>query len=478
MSAILEQVMSLSKGSIEMPAGTGKTQQIVYCVKALVENGERVLILTHTNAGVSALIERFKKLGVATSSCWIGTICSFAEKIVLSYPKTSGFDLAHERGASVYYNACVSTVLKVLRLPFCRSLISRSFDALIVDEYQDCDMAKHEMLVELSRHVSKSFVFGDRLQRIYDFDREPFPDWSERVELDFPPLEKGDIRPRRWEGRNEKLGDWLLNEVRPHLITGGGIAEIMNSECVDLIQVEAKDKEAVLTRQCFNLLKRGGSSLVLGNSWARNRRIAIARKLKGHFCLIEDVEGKDLKAEMDSYLKRSSESQHALWLALFAKKCFSGLGEKFLNRPVIGALERQTSLERYFRTRKEFCIALKCLQGYMENPSSSTFRCACSAIEKSPVAHLYLKEEWRDVTQAVHASMESGLDPLEVLYELRSAARFRGERVGNHVGSTLLVKGLEYDNVLLSDLGAFRNSNDLYVALTRPRDFLQIISIN
>ena len=41
--------------SVELPAGTGKTHLVAALAAAAAEQGERTLILTHTNAGVDVL---------------------------------------------------------------------------------------------------------------------------------------------------------------------------------------------------------------------------------------------------------------------------------------------------------------------------------------------------------------------------------------------------------------------------------------
>ena len=56
------QLALATYGSVVAPAGYAKTELIVKAA-ALCE-GERSLVLTHTHAGVNALNERMKKLGV------------------------------------------------------------------------------------------------------------------------------------------------------------------------------------------------------------------------------------------------------------------------------------------------------------------------------------------------------------------------------------------------------------------------------
>ena len=50
--------------SIELPAGTGKTQLIAAVASLAGDLGKRTLILTHTNAGVTVIKNRLRRFGV------------------------------------------------------------------------------------------------------------------------------------------------------------------------------------------------------------------------------------------------------------------------------------------------------------------------------------------------------------------------------------------------------------------------------
>lgn len=49
--------------SIELPAGTGKTQLIAAVASLAGDLGKRTLILTHTNAGVTVIKNRLRRFG-------------------------------------------------------------------------------------------------------------------------------------------------------------------------------------------------------------------------------------------------------------------------------------------------------------------------------------------------------------------------------------------------------------------------------
>ena len=65
---------------------------------------------------------------------------------------------------------------------------------------------------------------------------------------------------------------------------------------------------------------------------------------------------------------------------------------------------------------------------------------------------------------------------LEELAKARDVLRYAGRRERKRVISrTLLVKGLEYDHVIIADVGDHAKVNDLYVALSRARKSITIL---
>jgi len=64
--------------SIELPAGTGKTQIVAGLAAAAAERLERPLVLTHTNAGVDALRRRLRSFGVRAGAVQVDTIASWS----------------------------------------------------------------------------------------------------------------------------------------------------------------------------------------------------------------------------------------------------------------------------------------------------------------------------------------------------------------------------------------------------------------
>ncbi len=201
-------------GFVVAPAGFGKTYLIA---EATARSAGRQLILTHTYAGVNALRRKMCALGVSDSLYHIDTIASWSLRICLSYSQTSG--LQEERPANnQQWSALYEVCTRLLDQAFVRRLVRASYDGLYVDEYQDCSVAQHGVVLKLARDLP-SRILGDPLQGIFDFDGQNPVDWTRDVEGGFERLGVLDT-PHRWiQAGADGLGRWL-REVRTNLEQG------------------------------------------------------------------------------------------------------------------------------------------------------------------------------------------------------------------------------------------------------------------
>lgn len=94
-------IQSKHNAAIIAPAGHGKTEMITDLVDRLP--GKK-LVLTHTNAGVSALIQRLAKKQVNRAKYCLSTISSFCMKWCEAYPVTAGTNPAIAITDSRFYN--------------------------------------------------------------------------------------------------------------------------------------------------------------------------------------------------------------------------------------------------------------------------------------------------------------------------------------------------------------------------------------
>ena len=320
-----------------MPAGSGKTQLLAAAVAAAAEDGKRSLILTHTNAGVDALAKRLKKFGVSRAAFHIDTITSWAFMLVRAYG-----DIAQQVVPEVpdwsQSRLYVEAATRVAAASAIRAMHADSFDYFFVDEYQDCSVVQHDLIIAIAANVPKTIVFGDRLQGIFGF-ADRLVDWDTDVVSIFPAMTV-ECLPHRWAGHNPELGQWLL-DLRPQIQDGITI-DFAGLKIPGVTWVSASTTAVATAAHSFG---RSAESVVLLDKWATDIA-AHAGRLGGVYSVMEDIQGKFMLAELNT-LPPLDSPLVAHWLAQFAKKCAIGLAG--LDRPVLEHLQADKPVSHYSR---------------------------------------------------------------------------------------------------------------------------------
>jgi hypothetical protein len=307
--------------SVVLPAGTGKTHLLAATVNEIADAGGRVLVLTHTNAGVFAISSRLKRFGVARGDAHVATITSFAFRLARAYPVLGELQVPKvmvPADSSTYVRAAT----KVIGAEHITAVLAASYTHVLVDEYQDCNVDQHQLVLSLRGAVGQIGVLGDDLQAIFGFS-DPLPDWTQ-VTSDFPEHTSIGPQPHRWNGHNEELGAWLL-QVRDRLkadevltLTGGNYPD-------GVTYTNIAGNPGGLTAAARTLLNAPADETVL--IIAANEGIArsIAGDLRGAYTVMEEIEGKFMGKWLDK-LMAAEPADYASWLFEFTKKCHCGHG--------------------------------------------------------------------------------------------------------------------------------------------------------
>lgn len=170
----------------------------------------------------------------------------------------------------------------------------------------------------------------------------------------------------------------------------------------------------------------------------------------------------------------SDPSNYPILLADFAKQCFSGLAN--LNTPILDKLRGGKAVAHLQRADLEDLLVA--FDELTAHPSLNQLLIAMLVIANNSTLRLFKREAWYDVCKSIEAAAANP-DVLcqEALGRIRDALRHSGRRPLNRVVSrTLLVKGLEYDHVIIADAAGLKSGTNLYVALTRARKTVTIFS--
>lgn len=177
------------KSIVLAPAGYGKTHTIVDCLKAYSGN-KHILVLTHTHAGIASIKEKMRKEDVDSSKYHLDTICGFAIRTAKYYcSKETKFP----EDSNAYFEFSVKLATRFVLTRPVKTVLEATYDHLIVDEYQDCSLEQHQLILSIA-NIIHTHLLGDSLQGIFtfnhliDMDTEPsmLPFMLNKQQLDTP----------------------------------------------------------------------------------------------------------------------------------------------------------------------------------------------------------------------------------------------------------------------------------------------------
>lgn len=450
-------LFAVNRGSITAPAGCGKTQLIADTL-SLHTGSKPNLVLTHTNAGVGALKARLQRAGVPSLAYRVSTIDSWAIRLISKFPARSGHDpkVLRLENPGTDYVAVREAAWRLLSQGDISDAIQASYCRLLVDEYQDCSIPQHH-IIDWAATVLPTCVLGDPLQAIFGF-REPTVDWQTNVLSRFPAL--GELRtPWRWRNAGaEALGQWLL-AARQALLAGRPLDLRAAPPEVTWVPLVADQMKAHVQRMEAARTKAPtaqGTVLVIGDSTNPQGQRLVASQTPGA-TTVEAVDLRDLTAFGRSFDPAAGGATKVL--VTFAAEMMANLGATELLRRV-DTLAKGTA-------RKGATAAEAAALNLLATPSFAAAHAALEAFSNAPNVRVYRPE----VLQVCQAAMRAAANGESTFYEAVVRARERNRHLGRTttrraVGSTLLLKGLEADVVVVLNPGAM-DAKHLYVALTR-----------
>lgn len=449
------------RGAMIAPAGSGKTHIIAAAVAGY--GGGRELILTHTHAGVDALRGRLARMGVHANSYHLDTIAGWALRLATAFPNTSHLSTSEPRTNEEYSNIYAAAESMLGYGPI-REIIRASYSGVFIDEYQDCTVVQHRLAVALLK-VLPCRVVGDPLQGIFDFSDNEAIEWDEHVNSAFDSV-GGPTKPWRWADTNPALGEWLLT-VRESLDNQQGIdlrgAPIRWVDGNDPIKRTINQRTA-----CFLAARHEGESVVAIHQW-QNQCHAVASGLQGVFSCVEAVDTKDLY-DAARMIDGTNGYLRAVAVLDFAGKCMTQV------KSTLKAIRDALGAGRSPKVRKNVEVS-QALLAVAQNDSLGAVDYALQALTRVNQAVVYRRELLREMRKAIHVVMAGESCSLEeAVWIVRNRSRQLGRILPRcAVGTTLLVKGLEFHHAVVLDADAYDTKN-LYVALTRGSKSLTIVS--
>lgn len=484
------------------PAGYGKTYTIAECLK--YTKGKQ-LILTHTHAGVASIKQKLQSMNISPNLHVVETISSFCQKYVHSFCPHNEIPQqgVNNKLDQNYHSFIIDKASSIIESPLVKKVISYSYQGLFVDEYQDCSIAQHLVVLSLSK-LMPTRLLGDPLQGIFgfndtlvDFDTD-LSDFESVAELD---------TPFRWrkEGNNSALGE-IIKSYRTPLSNSEPISCEMNTKAgfyvIKVSEGDFNNKDSNYRKRLSSLILNKKSNpdfdnlLIITPEYMEEVNGQILKKggvkdrldilgkvdFKKSVNLLEAIDDKafySLPTKIDSCIasiKRSHKPIKKIFdvlCSLFNKTSPTKTKNKGLNdwfRVQPSSAKIDFSVKNKQGAEKELSCKLNVMVlNLLENPSSEAFYHLFQFLRYDLRLRVIRRKDLiNSITKSLKDSSRQGITVHEAMVEYKNLIRRVGRKTeGKCIGTTLLTKGLEFDTVVILDAHKFDCPKNFYVALTR-----------
>jgi DNA helicase-2/ATP-dependent DNA helicase PcrA len=462
---VYRQFASERRAVVVAPAGCGKTELIA---RAVGFCPSKQLVLTHTHAGVDAIRARLRELNIPSSCYQVETIHSFALRYAAAYPKSSSVKNIKPRTHDDYTDI-IKSAHRLIKTPLIRKVLSLSYGGVFVDEYQDCTLDQHNLIIGLA-DVLPCRIVGDPLQGIFDFGGNQIVDWDQDVYPNFARLPNLP-EPWRWKSTNPQLGNWLTHIVRPTLERKEPIPldqALQAGICEWTQEVSGQYGPATRTRVLMDALNRDETTFVICRPEQESLPHDLASKLHNRYRSIEPITSDDLhmfaaSIEKPTGLSRLQEAHD------FASKCLTGQQDF---DAVLMAIRTNG------RVRSKSRVRLHALaQQVVDSPSLAPVADLFDFLAQNGQPTLKRHQLWHEMRKALAEVMSRDIPTLsEAVDFIRNRSAVMGRRLPKRcISRTVLIKGLGCDHAIVVDADSLDTKN-LYVALTRASRHLHVLS--
>lgn len=482
------------RGLLIAPAGHGKTTAIADCIMQCPDKS-RYLILTHTHAGIASLRAKFNEKNIPQKKYQLDTITGFAQRYVLSFKKIRDLPSVEEK---TYFSTIVQYCTQLIDYSVVQLIIKASYDGIFVDEYQDCTTDQHKMILALAKNLPLH-VLGDPLQGIFSFEKTPLVDF----ERDLFGFEKFNLLsyPWRWHGINGALGNQILSmrkclemhkPIQLDSINCTGLtvvhhilpADLHNSSFLSLLRttiMKNMSDSFLIIYPSYTETGKGGQIQLKGSIKDRiDLKIAIDYGYNFH--MLDAIDSKKFYScskEIDNfvYLCRNKRNIQKV------KKLYDIMESMHFGATAMSAwIDRKNNRLKQKRDKENKIKGdnLKVSLTIFENdPNLENLMVVLDTCYSLTKDKCHYKEFYHEIKKASKIAIRDNITMYEAMTHLKNNIRHIGRKIdGKCIGTTFLTKGLEFDTVVLYEAQKFMDAKNFYVAISRARKNLVIITSN
>lgn len=480
------------RGVLIAPAGHGKTTAIADCIIQCPDESCH-LILTHTHAGVASLRAKFNKKKVPQNKYQIDTITGFAQRYVLSYEGSKDLPQNEEKS---YFTTVVQHCTTLMNSAIIQQIIKASYSGIFVDEYQDCTIEQHEMILSLAKNLPLHLL-GDPLQGIFSFETTPLVSFDRDL-LDFQVYDCLKY-PWRWHDTNEELGAQILT-MRHCLETHEPI--LLNKiKCKGLTVIHHNMPADLHNLSFFKQLRStiksniDESFLIIYPSYYEPRKdgliqprgtikdridLKMAIDFGYNFHMIDAIDAnkfyscsKKIDAFIDScQAKRKIQKIKALYDIMKVMHFGATAMNDWIDREHNRVKQKKSQECKVKGEKLQFLLAT-----FEDKPNLSNLMMVFDYVYLLTKNKCHFKELYFEIKRAADIAVSDSLSLYDAMIRIKNRIRHMGRKIeGRCIGTTLLTKGLEFDTVVLYEAHKFVDAKNFYVAISRARKKLIIIT--
>lgn len=478
-----QEFISSPKSLLVAPAGYGKTYSIAECLRHTPDD-QKQLILTHTHAGIASIKEKVREMEVESSKYHIETITGFAQKYVLAFCDPDEIPSQEEAG---YFDTIIQKAVGLFSLDSIKRVVKCSYDGLFVDEYQDCSINQHRLIILLAE-VLPTRVLGDDMQGIFGF-KDTLVDFESDLE-DFQYRDTL-TTPWRWrkEGNNEALGE-SLKGIRAILESDNKEVNLSAFPGITYHEINERDiytaRTSYFSKLCQliinreNLPEHESLLVIVPDDYASSRlesRVSLKTRIDftRQLTLLEAIDDKEyygICQSIDALIEvGSNEAQKVKGLRKLILLNLFNTGEidTWFNDDCL-KVKREPNVQKYLQLKYY-------VDAFTREPSLQTIHLVVLFLKKG----LRLKTTRWELLDGVLHAMKMAIEEQTTVYESMVQQKNRLRRVGRKIhgkclGTTLLTKGLEFDTVTVLNAHRFISYKHFYVAITRACKKLVVFS--
>jgi DNA helicase-2/ATP-dependent DNA helicase PcrA len=352
------------------------------------------------------------------------------------------------------------------------AIVKRSYTGLFVDEYQDCTVAQHNFINVLSE-ILPTRILGDPLQGIFGFGGEQLVDLDDDEQMvGFSSNKFLLTEPQRWMRGNNTLLGADLKRIRELLRTKQAVdlASFTNIESYAWPAIDFYNGSSAYARKIREFLLLDDVLFIHPASHSVQSRLKFAKMLGGRLNMLEAIDSKEFY-QLAKIADRIDNEEPILLVRELSYMLFNktALNEWFNES---GLKRKNSEADKNAQLPVREC-AVRLSIGCSFNSLAELLK----LVSELPKVKKYRWDLFNSIYWAMKDADSSGISVRTAMENRRNNLRRVGRKVyGRCLGTTLLTKGLEFDNVVVLNAQELKCPKHIYVALTRASKRLAVIS--